>query len=459
MLKVDSIRARNGISIVARNDDGANKRGTGFYVFETEVDRFGAERHLFPHTRASAEAIRLATMAASETREFVSPATAHEVASWDATPPSRRAVMTVYARCSAASVSYPRRAVDAAESIGDVVRAAIAYVPEFEPVEDIGPNVTGLLIGRSTHHLAVQTEDNGRGVILDRWKIALPLAQTDAGGREVSFDVRSVIGIEFDADGFGRALQIPRSRHADSDSSSTEDARDLTIGSLRIKAIFAARHAGVLPILHFPAMSAQCLPGDPHFPSPNAPSLTLDNHDRREAHVRNPCHRRGAVAGAPARMAVAPRVRWIDAMMNYRPDVVSEISSDAFIRLYEVLSGYDFSTAKKHTRKDYAVVCPMHHDEHASMSFDPAGRQWFCPVCHVGGGIADMVLEFKPNDFSPTGFKQKQRRASAFRWLRKKGFVSADAAEEDDPELDDYNAYLARLNQQVQGHGRWHGLR
>ncbi|MGO9502331.1 MAG: hypothetical protein ACLPUO_12310 [Streptosporangiaceae bacterium] len=35
----------------------------------------------------------------------------------------------------------------------------------------------------------------------------------------------------------------------------------------------------------------------------------------------------------------------------------------------------------------------------------------------------------------------------------------ADAAEEDDPELDDYNAYLARLNQQVQGHGRWHGLR
>ena len=33
------------------------------------------------------------------------------------------------------------------------------------------------------------------------------------------------------------------------------------------------------------------------------------------------------------------------------------------------------------------------------------------------------------------------------------------ADEEKDPELDDYNAYLARLNQQVQGHGRWHGLR
>jgi hypothetical protein len=31
--------------------------------------------------------------------------------------------------------------------------------------------------------------------------------------------------------------------------------------------------------------------------------------------------------------------------------------------------------------------------------------------------------------------------------------------EEDDPELAAYNAYLARLNQQVKGHGRWHGLR
>jgi hypothetical protein len=30
---------------------------------------------------------------------------------------------------------------------------------------------------------------------------------------------------------------------------------------------------------------------------------------------------------------------------------------------------------------------------------------------------------------------------------------------EDDPELAAYNAYLARLNEQVKGHGRWHGLR
>ena len=33
------------------------------------------------------------------------------------------------------------------------------------------------------------------------------------------------------------------------------------------------------------------------------------------------------------------------------------------------------------------------------------------------------------------------------------------AEAEDDPELAAYNAYLARLNEQVKGHGRWHGLR
>jgi hypothetical protein len=35
----------------------------------------------------------------------------------------------------------------------------------------------------------------------------------------------------------------------------------------------------------------------------------------------------------------------------------------------------------------------------------------------------------------------------------------AGGEDEDDPELAAYNAYLARLNEQVKGHGRWHGLR
>jgi hypothetical protein len=36
---------------------------------------------------------------------------------------------------------------------------------------------------------------------------------------------------------------------------------------------------------------------------------------------------------------------------------------------------------------------------------------------------------------------------------------AADDADADDPELAAYNAYLAKLNEQVRGHGRWHGLR
>jgi hypothetical protein len=36
---------------------------------------------------------------------------------------------------------------------------------------------------------------------------------------------------------------------------------------------------------------------------------------------------------------------------------------------------------------------------------------------------------------------------------------TAGAEEADDPELAAYNAYLNRLNEQVKGHGRWHGLR
>jgi hypothetical protein len=35
----------------------------------------------------------------------------------------------------------------------------------------------------------------------------------------------------------------------------------------------------------------------------------------------------------------------------------------------------------------------------------------------------------------------------------------AEVTDDDDPELAAYNAYLARLNSEVKGHGKWHGLR
>jgi hypothetical protein len=51
------------------------------------------------------------------------------------------------------------------------------------------------------------------------------------------------------------------------------------------------------------------------------------------------------------------------------------------------------------------------------------------------------------------GLPGLRRRAGA-------GEAGDDAADEGaDIELDEYNAYLAKLSRQVQGHGRWHGLR
>ena len=52
----------------------------------------------------------------------------------------------------------------------------------------------------------------------------------------------------------------------------------------------------------------------------------------------------------------------------------------------------------------------------------------------------------------PAGAAPEHRGGSA-------GLAADDPAAEQDPELAAYNAYLARLNEQVQGHGRWHGLR
>jgi hypothetical protein len=42
-----------------------------------------------------------------------------------------------------------------------------------------------------------------------------------------------------------------------------------------------------------------------------------------------------------------------------------------------------------------------------------------------------------------------------------RGVVQAERDEDDepDPELAEYNAYLAKLNKEVKGHGKWHGLR
>ena len=62
-------------------------------------------------------------------------------------------------------------------------------------------------------------------------------------------------------------------------------------------------------------------------------------------------------------------------------------------------------------------------------------------------GVVDQ-LEAEPELPSAIGMAAADRAAALIA-----------QAEEDDPELSAYNAYLARLNTEVKGHGKWHGLR
>jgi hypothetical protein len=43
--------------------------------------------------------------------------------------------------------------------------------------------------------------------------------------------------------------------------------------------------------------------------------------------------------------------------------------------------------------------------------------------------------------------------------IKARAAQSATPADDEDPELSAYNAYLTRLNAEVKNHGRWHGLR
>ncbi len=83
-----------------------------------------------------------------------------------------------------------------------------------------------------------------------------------------------------------------------------------------------------------------------------------------------------------------------------------------------------------------------------------------------------IIDEGKPKPVTPADGEEAESEAgsgaaaeSATAGLPARRHVPAGAgeAEDDDEgdntELDEYNAYLARLQKQVQGHGRWHGLR
>jgi len=70
-----------------------------------------------------------------------------------------------------------------------------------------------------------------------------------------------------------------------------------------------------------------------------------------------------------------------------------------------------------------------------------------------------IIDEFRPAAADEAGQLDLPAGAGPEHRAGQAGPAADDAAGEQDPELAAYNAYLARLNEQVQGHGRWHGLR
>ena len=81
--------------------------------------------------------------------------------------------------------------------------------------------------------------------------------------------------------------------------------------------------------------------------------------------------------------------------------------------------------------------------------------------------IKTLIDEGKPKPTEEAEAAEAESAAMAAEGLPARRHVAAggdgagadDEDDADDTELDEYNAYLAQLRQQVQGHGRWHGLR
>ena len=140
-----------------------------------------------------------------------------------------------------------------------------------------------------------------------------------------------------------------------------------------------------------------------------------------ERHTTDPTAPRqdaGARAGAGAEGSFARRGRSMIVLSN----AVNEINFGA---VYEYLSGFSLSNARKVTAKDLGVVCPIHSDTHPSMNLDVTGKKWYCPVCQVGGGIADLVIAANPAGYAG-GITLTERRSAAFAWLRSRSFARDD---------------------------------
>lgn len=233
---VDGIRTLGGFSVLARNDEGANKHGIAFYVFKSADDRFAASRYLYSQLAANDELMQKleSTLKTAPQDVFAERTPEAIVAAAQTRRPWAHEANVAIARAQAGLAARPKSAVDERASRVQCVALAQQYAGQFE--EEAAPEngeIVGLLVGRSAHHLAIQTQDDGRGVLLDRWRISTPLRQQYAVER--AFDVGSAIHVNL-TNGAGNAMQL-------------RGERDLAYGSIVLRGLRAAERAGVLPIV------------------------------------------------------------------------------------------------------------------------------------------------------------------------------------------------------------------
>ena len=233
---VDGIRARGGFSLVARNDEGSNKRGTATYLFRDDTARFEATKYLFPRTRADATLVARAQDDLKSVGDgiFGEPSAVVAERIRDAQP-SAREVHAILARCAAARALGTPSAGEMRDDRAATLDDARMFCPTFDvkraPATGV---VSGLVAARGAYHIAVQTEHDGRGVLLERRGIAMPLAQQTL--RERTFSTWDAIRIELGHDGIGTADQLP-------------GERDIEIGTLRLAARAHARRSGLASVV------------------------------------------------------------------------------------------------------------------------------------------------------------------------------------------------------------------
>ena len=217
-----AVKKLGGVLIASRNDDDAYRRGIDIAIFETQERAHEALADLYQRYKATPNELkaleRVFTPEAfarpqDVTRAIGSPIAplARETMRWQARIAAYHAFN---APSAAAARDSEQQAVDEASSmLGTAYNQHGGFRAAPAPSSGV---LSGIVIARAPHHLAILTNERGDGCVLARARIAMPL-RID-GSKEVATERLAAIAIDLDT---GTAIQS-RARDAASNRSITE---------------------------------------------------------------------------------------------------------------------------------------------------------------------------------------------------------------------------------------------